>query len=417
MNKTAQIVSVFFLLLVMLTMCPFVAAQATDGNDRLSNFGSSLLPTTETKKKKKKKNEKEVESKSAAVLAPVVEASEGEVIHVDTTLVVSDVLVLDKNGKVVEGLTQNDFRILEDDNRQEISIFAKGQESALFPRSIVLVIDHSGSQFPYLKDSIEAAKTLVDSLPTNDRLAIVTDDVEVLSDFTTDRSLLKEKLDSLLERTFQGKIGKSMQCSALMATMKELFKGDEMRPIVIFQTDGDQSQSLAKPKVRAKLGPNFSYEELVKTAVETGTTIYAVVPGRTYEGMTREEKRRRIREEQEIGARTFAQIRNTTFKPGKNVLPAAILDNLAMSRERDEKAVAQLARETGGWASNLDSPASAADVYARILADINSRYMIGYYPTNETRDGRVRTITVTINDNPGYTIWGRRKYTAPNNLR
>ena len=79
----------------------------------------------------------------------------------------------------------------------------------------------------------------------------------------------------------------------------------------------------------------------------------------------------------------------------------------------DSNAVAEIAKSTGGWHENLESPDQADEVYDRILEGINTRYMIGYYPTNAARDGRPRKITVRINNDPGYEIWGKKKYIAP----
>jgi len=49
------------------------------------------------------------------------------------------------------------------------------KSGATVPRSIILIIDYSPSQFAYIKDSIEAAKVLVDKLKPRDRMAVVTD--------------------------------------------------------------------------------------------------------------------------------------------------------------------------------------------------------------------------------------------------
>ena len=120
----------------------------------------------------------------------------------------------------------------------------------------MLIIDYSGSQFPYIKNSVEAAGVLVDKLGPVDRMAIVTDDVELLVDFTNDKRELKKKLKTLLERSrgneggFLGiggtrrQFGKSAQYSALMATLKEAFDDEDQRPIIIFQTDGDEAEYL-----------------------------------------------------------------------------------------------------------------------------------------------------------------------------
>ena len=170
-------------------------------------------------------------------------ADEDDVVRVDTDMVVAAVLVLDGEGKIVTGLSQEDFLVKEDNGPQEVASVSMG-DSKDVPRSIVLVIDYSGSQLPYIQTSIDAAKMLVDKLNPKDRMAVVTDDVNLLVDFTRDKDLLKSRLESLKESALSGAVGTSDQYDALMATMTELFSPEDARPIVIFQTDGDELESL-----------------------------------------------------------------------------------------------------------------------------------------------------------------------------
>src|SRR5712664_2510704 len=126
-------------------------------------------------------------------------SEEGDVVRIETALVASDLLVVDKLGRTVQGLKESDFAISEDGAPQQVGHFLLGDNASL-PRSIVLIIDYSGSQFPYIKNSVDAAKILVDKLGPLDRMAIVTDDVEMLVDFTNDKRNLKKKLDSVVEK-------------------------------------------------------------------------------------------------------------------------------------------------------------------------------------------------------------------------
>jgi hypothetical protein len=75
-------------------------------------------------------------------------------------------------------------------------------------------------------------------------MAIVTDDVEVLVDFTSDKELLKKQLETLKMSALSGSIGASEQYDALLASLSELFGREDVRPIIIFQTDGDQLEAL-----------------------------------------------------------------------------------------------------------------------------------------------------------------------------
>ncbi len=69
-----------------------------------------------------------------------------------------------------------------------------------------------------------------------------------------------------------------------------------------------------------------------------------------------------------------------------------------------------LADETGGFAAvNTNDIAGA---FQRLVDDNSSYYVLGYYPTNDRRDGRYRKIEVKVN-RPGVTVRARRGYVAP----
>src|SRR5262245_60165709 len=163
-------------------------AQSSDREKpRLKNFGDSV------KKLKWDPDKNQTSVRDANATHP----GSDDVIRSETSLVACNLLVLDKQSHAVQGLQQNDFKITENGTTQEVGHFLLGDNSGV-PRSIVLIIDYSGSQFPYIKNSVDAAKLLVDKLGPNDSMAIVTDDVEMIVDFTHDKNALKRKLDSIL---------------------------------------------------------------------------------------------------------------------------------------------------------------------------------------------------------------------------
>jgi VWFA-related protein len=69
-----------------------------------------------------------------------------------------------------------------------------------------------------------------------------------------------------------------------------------------------------------------------------------------------------------------------------------------------------IAEETGGFA--VLNQNDYRNGYARILADSSSYYVLGYYPTNDKRDGKFRNVTVTV-ARPGLRVHTRRGYVAP----
>src|SRR5258705_3054181 len=124
------------------------------------------------------------------------EATAEDVVRIRTELVVCDVMVTDKQGRIVSGLTSNDFVVTEDGQPQPITHFSLGSDVSV-GRSIVLLIDYSRSLLPYINTTVDAAKILVDKLGPRDRMAIVTDDVALLADFTKDKARLKKTLASI----------------------------------------------------------------------------------------------------------------------------------------------------------------------------------------------------------------------------
>src|SRR5262249_20971273 len=273
---------------------PFVS-HLTDAQEkqRREDFGSSLK-----RLKWDEKEQKAVETRNGAE-----RAESGEVIRVETALAVFDILALDKEGRAVSGVSKEDFIVVEDGAPQEVASFSLGDGSTV-PRSIVLIIDYSGSQQPFIENSVAAAKTLVDKLKPNDHMAIVTDDVYLLVDFTRDKRKLKDALESLRKKAKSGRPGRSEQYSALLATLKELIGGDE-RPIIIFQTDGDELGMLrnaADPPPVASNSPRFqgrfkeySLEDIYTAAEKTRTTVYAVIPGVKFVGIPPDERLERAR--------------------------------------------------------------------------------------------------------------------------
>lgn len=415
---------------------------------KVKDFGSSL------KRLKWDENKKEL-----VVAKPKSEGSKSDdvdIIRIESSLVACDVLVVDKDGNNVRGLTANDFAIAEDGFPQTVGHFLLGDSQAV-PRTIVLIIDYSGSQLPYIRRSIDAAKVLVDSLAPLDRMAIVTDDVELILDYTNDKKELKKKLESLIERTKQAggffgfgserRLGKSRQYSALMATFNEMFADEDQRPIIVFQTDGDEVYRLRDPILPSPLPPDlppetqqaseqflqqrqqwilenqtvFTLADVYRTAERSRATVYTIIPGPRLVGVPPDAQIERVKadlvrsREVLLGRLSTQQRTRITEREERMWRPfsPANLKAKTSERYRVQLALASLASRTGGWTDYLETPEQAATIYSRIFSDINQRYIVGYYPTNKEHDGTRRTIKVAVKGHPEYTIIGRRSYYAP----
>lgn len=415
---------------------------------KLKDFGSSLRNLKWDPVKKEGR-----ETVSAAQRT----SSDDDVIRIDTSLVACDVLVTDKQGRPIRNLTASDFTINEDGVPQQVGHFFPG-DSASLPRSIVLIIDYSRSQFPYINESVEAAKGFVDKLGPQDRMAIVTDDVELLAGFTNDKRDLKKRLDSLVEKNNGSKgflglrdkrphFGRSAQYSALLATLKEAFDDEDERPIIVFQTDGDELEylrdSVIVPTVPAGLSPalraevqeeieerlklqrasvtEFSLEDVYRAIEKSRATIYTIIPGVRLLGFSRDEQLKRLRAEDEKTIAAWLEASPPKVREAflasqeqrKKKLTPEILDATLEEELKIQSTLSEVAKLSGGWAEFLETESRAAEIYSRIFADLNERYIVGYYPTNKERDGKRRRITIDVKGHPDYVIASRKWYYAP----
>jgi hypothetical protein len=174
-----------------------------------------------------------------------------------------------------------------------------------------------------------------------------------------------------------------------MATIKEMFSVEDTRPIIIFQTDGDQL-----PKLRG-----FSFREVEAAVEQSRATIYTIIPGSLI-GLSLKDREEKAR---------YAM----TEIFGHYPRPLDMIYAYARGRLQEHLAIASLAKLSGGWPDSLKTPEQADEVYGRIFADINQRYVIGYYPSNKERDGKRRSVKIEVRGHPEYIVWGRKTYFAP----
>ena len=438
-----QIAQILFLT-VTLFATSLAQTPAPQKRKKIKDFGSSL------------KRLKWDPKKNAVTSTEDVANSEDDVIRIDTSLVSCELLVLDRQGNSVSGLTAADFSITEDNTPQTVGHFFTG-DNVNVPRTIVLIFDYSGSQLPYLKNSVSAAKVLIDKLGPKDLMAIVTDDVEMIQEFTADKKKLKNKLDQLEKHAqfdFSAigsydppRTGRSKQYSALLATLKEAFDDEDVRPIIIFQTDGDEAYFLRNPVIRMTIPEGlkgdelqfakgmvayyeeqlvtakteFSLDDLYHAVERSRATVYTVVPGIKLLGLPFESQVAKVMDERR---RQFAELlkksapqmqdrmKNMRSKRDQNIEMVSVVWQ-AQRTEKLQSALAGVAGLTGGWTEFLESPEQADEIYSRIFSDINQRYIVGYYPTNKERDGKRRKIDFQVKGHPEYQVFGRRSYFAP----
>jgi VWFA-related protein len=86
-----------------------------------------------------------------------------------------------------------------------------------------------------------------------------------------------------------------------------------------------------------------------------------------------------------------------------------MLDNLYRTADQY---LADLALKSGGELYRADTLGSLPDAFANIAAELRNQYSLGYYPANQTRDGKYRKIQVKVS-RKGVVARARPGYRAP----
>lgn len=163
--------------------------------------------------------------------------------------------VTDRKGRAVGGLNANDFVVVE--NGEERIVTEVVPTTA--PFNLVLVLDVSGSVSERIDFIRKAARNFLSTVSSQDRIAIISfrDDIQLISNFTTDRSLLSKRLD-LIDAGGSTALYDAL-AYVLVETLKPL-RGE--RAAVVIMSDGDDNRSFVP------------FESLVDEVIESGALIY-----------------------------------------------------------------------------------------------------------------------------------------------
>ena len=187
------------------------------------------------------------------------EVSEGDVVKVDTTLVSIPVSVMDRDGKFIPNLSQNDFHVWEDGVEQRVAYFASTEK----PFTVALLIDTSGSTRFRLEQIQEAAIAFVQQLRADDRVMIVSfsDKIRYLSgrEPTNDRN----RLYDAIRQTEPG--SGTRLYDAVDEMINQHFNQIQGRKAIVLFTDGVDTTSR-----------QGTFESNVRDAEELDALIYPV---------------------------------------------------------------------------------------------------------------------------------------------
>ena len=280
---------------------------------------------------------------------PEPEIDEGSTIVVNTELVTLNIRVIDRNNRPIDNVRENEFHVFEDGVLQPIESFTREE----VPISYGLAVDTSGSLRSQLQAVIDAGKTIINSNKSGDETFLVrfisSDKIETVQDFTPNKDLLMDGLDSLFVEGGQTAIIDAVYLSA--ERVSEYKKGDDndrRRRALILITDGEDRNSFYKEP------------QLFQRLREEDVQIYVI-------GFVNE------------------------------------LDKDAgfIRKSPRDKAIAlinRLATETGGRAFYPQSISELPQIAGEIVRDLRTQYVLSYNPTNKLRDGSFRAIKVAVDD-------------------
>lgn len=292
-----------------------------------------------------------------------------ETIRIDSDLVDLKVSVVRLNPTIpIPSLQQKDFVIVEDGKPQDIVFFA-GEDT---PFDLVLLLDLSGSTRDKVKLIRNSAKRFVEYTRPIDRVAIITfTDIQlIVSPLTLDRRALNKAIKDIETPPNSGtNFWDSLQYAIEFTRAS---RKTARRTAIVVMTDGVDN---ALPDIVGD-GSRTSFDELLNSVTQSDSIIFPI-----YLDTEREVMRR--------------------SKYPKDAYVIA------------QNQLAQLAEACGTKLYRANKLKDLDLVYEQVVKDLAMVYSLGYKPTNQSRDGKWRSVVVQLVDHPDLLARTRRGYFAP----
>jgi Ca-activated chloride channel homolog len=285
---------------------------------------------------------------------PPPESRRAASLRIDTNLVLVPVSVLDPQNHPVTGLEKEHFRVLDDRVEQAITHFSMDDE----PVAVGLVFDISGSMGPKLQKSRQAAAEFFRTSNSDDEFFLVefNDQPKLVVPLTRNVEEIQNQL------TWAQSKGRTALLDAVFMSLSEMKKSKKNRKALLIISDGGDNSS------------RYSEGEVKKLVRENDVLIYAIGVFESAGGRSR-----------------------TTEEAGG---PGLLND---------------LCEQTGGRHLPADV-AELPDIAAKIGVELRNRYVLGYSPVSQPRDGRYHTLQVKVVPPKGLPVlrpYFRRGYFAP----
>ena len=279
--------------------------------------------------------------------------NEGDVIRVDSQLVTLNISVIDRGtNRGLLGLGQSDFKLFEDGQEQRIVQF----ESSSAPFDLMLLIDLSGSTKDVVKLIRAAALHFVEAARPADRIGVIifAGQPTLISPLTADRELLRQRIE-----TIDTARGDTKLYDATNFAMDEVLKESKKsrRTAIVLMSDGLDGTI---PGVSGQQGSRSTYQETLRNIQEFDGVLYTLWLNTRYEAMSP-------------------------------------LDTQPEAFDMGHDRMKEMADFGGGVFYPVERLTDLAGAYEQVVADLGTMYSLAYQPSNNTRDGRWRTIRIGVN--------------------
>ena len=163
--------------------------------------------------------------------------------------------VTDRNGRAIGGMRESDFTVWENGVERRVTNVSPANE----PFNLVLLLDVSGSVEERMDFIRKAARDFLRTASPQDRIAIISfrDDIQIISDFTTDRQLLSRKLDEI---DAGGGTALYDALGYVLAEPLKRLRGE--RTAIVVMSDGDDNKSFVP------------FPAILEALTESGALVY-----------------------------------------------------------------------------------------------------------------------------------------------
>lgn len=299
-------------------------------------------------------------------------------IAVQSNVVNIDAVVVDSDGNLLTGLKKQNFRVLDDNQPQQISNFAPSDA----PITICVLMEFSsrmGGYFGYRGKNW--AYTFLSHMNQKDWVAFKTFDLRtnVLVDFTQDKNQVAGAIASLYWPDFH----EAILFDAVLETLDQL-RGVKGKKSILIIASGYDTFS------------KHTLDQSLKHLKETDVTIFSIGMGELLDALGVHEK--------SFTGPEFAQV---DYLQAKNQLTA-------------------FSEITGGFAWFPRFEGEMNDIFNSVAAFLRNQYTIGFTPTSGA-DGKYHKLKVEVIDDSGnllvtvdkknhkkkVTVLARQGYTSP----